>query len=60
MVAGPGEQHWHGAAPDQLMSHVALSRGDPATGGQIVWGEHVSVGEYLAGPDPAAGRVPET
>ena len=32
VVAGPGEQHWHGAAPDQVMSHVAISGGDPATG----------------------------
>jgi quercetin dioxygenase-like cupin family protein len=28
----PGEWHWHGAAPDQFMCHLALSEssGDPA------------------------------
>jgi quercetin dioxygenase-like cupin family protein len=52
VVAGPGEQHWHGAAPDQLMSHVAISGGDPATGGQTVWAEHVSDEDYRADPEP--------
>lgn len=52
VVAGPGEQHWHGAAPDQLMSHVAISVGDPATGQQTVWAEHVSDEDYLADPQP--------
>jgi quercetin dioxygenase-like cupin family protein len=52
VVSGPGEQHWHGATPDQLMSHVAISVGDPATGGQTVWAEHVSDEDYLADPQP--------
>ncbi|MFF3331853.1 cupin domain-containing protein [Streptomyces sp. NPDC002888] len=33
----PGEQHWHGAAPDQFMTHLALWETDDAT-----WLEHVS------------------
>ena len=53
VVAGPGEQHWHGAAPDQLMSHVAISVGDPSTGEQTVWAQHVTDDEYLAGLEPA-------
>jgi quercetin dioxygenase-like cupin family protein len=52
VVSGPGEQHWHGATPDQLMSHVAISVGDPATGGQTVWAGHVSDEDYLADPQP--------
>ena len=55
VVAGPGEQHWHGAAPDQLMSHVAISAGDPATGRQTVWAEHVTDEDYRAAPEPADG-----
>jgi quercetin dioxygenase-like cupin family protein len=53
VVAAPGERHWHGAAPDQLMSHVAISVSDPATGQQTVWAEQVSDEAYLAGPEPA-------
>jgi quercetin dioxygenase-like cupin family protein len=52
VVSGPGEQHWHGATPDQLMSHIAISVGDPAAGGQTVWAEHVSDEDYLADPQP--------
>ncbi len=37
-----GEWHWHGAAPDQLMTHLAVSEGDAE------WGEHVSDAEYGA------------
>ncbi len=55
VVAGPGEQHWHGAAPGQLMSHVAISAADPATGEQTVWAAHVSDDQYRAEPEPADG-----
>ena len=41
----PGEEHWHGAAPDRFMSHLALldvdEEGIPAT-----WGQHVTDEEY--------------
>ncbi len=47
----PGEEHWHGAAPDRFMTHLAMldvdDDGHPAT-----WGEHVSDGEYAAGRAP--------
>lgn len=41
----PGEVHWHGAAPDSYMEHLAMleSGGDPADSG---WFEHVSDEEY--------------
>lgn len=34
----PGVWHWHGAAPDSFMAHLALS----LAGGQVEWGEHVT------------------
>jgi quercetin dioxygenase-like cupin family protein len=37
----PGnEWHWHGAAPDHFMTHLAISEGDPD------WAEHVTDAEY--------------
>ena len=46
---GPGEEHWHGAAPDRFMTHLAMvevdEQGNPAT-----WGEHVTDEEYGAPP----------
>lgn len=45
----PGQRHWHGAAPDHLMSHLAISAAvDPASGAATWWQEHVSDAEYLA------------
>ena len=45
----PGEDHWHGAAPNRFMTHLAIVQTDdegiPAT-----WGEHVSDEEYGAAP----------
>ena len=35
-----GEWHWHGAAPDHLMTHLAVSEGDPT------WGDDVTEIEY--------------
>lgn len=41
-----GERHWHGAAPDTGMSHIALQE---VKDGQVVtWAEHVSDAEYGA------------
>jgi quercetin dioxygenase-like cupin family protein len=34
------EWHWHGAAPDHLMTHLSLTEGDTE------WGEHVTDAEY--------------
>jgi quercetin dioxygenase-like cupin family protein/alkylhydroperoxidase/carboxymuconolactone decarboxylase family protein YurZ len=38
------ERHWHGAAPDSAMSHVAIS--DPMNGNTVEWMEHVSDEQY--------------
>jgi hypothetical protein len=42
--------HWHGAAPDRLFSHLAMS--ETAEHGQGTdWGEHVTDAEYTMQPD---------
>jgi len=41
----PGEEHWHGAAPDRFMTHLALHQVD-ADGNPAAWGEHVTDEEY--------------
>ncbi len=43
----PGERHWHGAAPDCAMSHIAIAE---AFDGKVVdWLEQVSDAEYAGG-----------
>lgn len=41
----PGENHWHGAAPDRFMTHTAIHQQD-ADGNVVTWGEHVSDDQY--------------
>jgi quercetin dioxygenase-like cupin family protein len=43
----PGEEHWHGAAPDRFMAHLAMQQPDEL-GSAATWGEHVSDAEYSA------------
>ena len=43
----PGENHWHGAAPNRFMTHLAMQEVDDA-GSPVTWGEHVSDEEYNA------------
>jgi quercetin dioxygenase-like cupin family protein len=40
----PNERHWHGAAPDNPMSHVAIS--DPLNDSTVKWMEPVSNEQY--------------
>jgi len=42
----PGEEHWHGATPDDFMEHLAMleNADDPAT--TTTWGAHVTDEEY--------------
>ena len=41
----PEEEHWHGAAPDQAMTHIAIQE---AQNGQVAnWLEKVSDEDYL-------------
>ena len=43
----PGENHWHGAAPNRLMVHIAIQEADE-TGSPVTWGRHVTDEEYGA------------
>ncbi|MFL5755696.1 MAG: cupin domain-containing protein [Chloroflexota bacterium] len=48
VVTPAGEWHWHGAAPDRFMTHLAIWEA-PADGGQETeWGELVTDEEYGA------------
>jgi quercetin dioxygenase-like cupin family protein len=42
-----GEWHWHGAAPDRFMAHLAMWE-TPEDGPASEWGDHVTDTEYIA------------
>lgn len=44
-----GEWHWHGAAADHFMTHLAVWEA-PAEGPESEWGEQVTDEEYSAAP----------
>lgn len=44
----PGENHWHGAAPNWFMLHLAVAQADD-DGNIVSWGDHVTGAEYDAG-----------
>lgn len=46
----PGEEHWHGAAPDRFMTHLAMLEVDDE-GTSVTWGEHVTDEEYGQQPE---------
>ena len=50
VVIPPQVRHWHGAAPDRLFSHLAMSENGP-DGEGTAWFEAVSEADYAA---PAA------
>ena len=41
----PGENHWHGAAPNRFMVHIAMQQNDES-GSPVTWGEHVTDEQY--------------
>ena len=45
----PGEDHWHGAAANRVMTHLAMVEVDDQ-GRTAIWGEHVTDEEYAAAP----------
>lgn len=57
-----GVKHWHGASPDQAMSHIAVQ--EHLDGTVVQWAEQVSAAQYVAlpvtivdsQPRPTAGR----
>ena len=44
----PGEWHWHGAAPEHFMAHVAMWEGlaPDQEGPETEWADHLSHSEY--------------
>ena len=44
-----GEEHWHGAAPNRFMAHVAMHEVDDS-GSAVTWGDPVGDDEYGAAP----------
>ena len=48
----PDTRHWHGAAPDRLFTHLAMSEVSD-TGAGTEWFEHVSDEDYGKAPAPA-------
>jgi quercetin dioxygenase-like cupin family protein len=49
VVIPPGAKHWHGAAPDHMMAHLALSESDDK-GQATTWLEAVSDADYMQAP----------
>jgi quercetin dioxygenase-like cupin family protein len=43
----PGEDHWHGAAANRFMTHIAMLQVDEE-GNNAIWGDHVTDEEYGA------------
>jgi quercetin dioxygenase-like cupin family protein len=46
VVCPPGEEHWHGAAADTFMSHLALLEAKPDGGDPTTWLEPVAQDVY--------------
>ena len=46
----PGERHWHGAAPNKFMSHLALQYTEDLTRGPVGEVKHLSDEEYAQAP----------
>jgi quercetin dioxygenase-like cupin family protein len=46
-----GEWHWHGAAPDRFMTHLAIWEAPAGGGSEIEWGSLVTDDEYGATPN---------
>ncbi|MEM9552372.1 MAG: cupin domain-containing protein [Pseudomonadota bacterium] len=44
----PGEEHWHGAAPDNSMTHIAMQ--EALDGSAANWLELVTDADYLRAP----------
>ena len=47
VFAPDGEEHWHGATPEHLMTHLSITEGAPH------WGAHVTDEEYEAAASSA-------
>jgi len=52
----PGEDHWHGAAANRFMTHLAMLEVDD-DGNNATWGEHVTDEEYNAAATSSSGQL---
>lgn len=48
VICPPGEEHWHGAATDTFMSHLAMLEARPDGGDPTTWLEPLSDERYQA------------
>jgi len=48
----PGEWHWHGATPDQFMSHLAMWEA-PTEGPETEWSNQIADAEYRRAAESA-------
>lgn len=46
-----GERHWHGAAPDATMTHIAVHAA--LNGSTVDWDGPVTDADYLTAPEPS-------
>ena len=46
----PGEEHWHGATPDDFMEHLAMLENSDNPNATTTWGQHVTDEEYNTSP----------
>lgn len=53
VVTPAGEWHWHGAAPDRFMTHLAIWEAASGSGEETNWGDLVSDEEYAVQPKRA-------
>jgi len=42
----PGQDHWHAAAPDSFMEHLAMLEAGDHPAGTTLWKEHITEAEY--------------
>lgn len=49
MHTPPGEWHWHGAAPDHFMTHLAMWEAPAGDEPESEWGDKISDEEYGGG-----------
>lgn len=52
----PGQKHWHGAAPDSSMTHIAIT--EELDGKTVEWMEQVSDAQYRSPAGGEAARSP--
>ncbi|MDQ1682592.1 MAG: hypothetical protein QOH99_1133 [Frankiaceae bacterium] len=57
VVCPPGEEHWHGAAPETFMSHFALLETLPGNQDPTTWLEPVPDERYRSAYEQAIARA---